>query len=162
MRIARSDYSRALRMAVVISLVVASASLSSPSPASASDGCYPYWGVGQQDNYYTASDGTRLHGWLIYNRCLTWGLNQFRYSYGQDSRYCDGCSFKDIPYHYIHGRAWMCGTKFFDSSSAEYNWHYAYLGYTRWSDHAICGKQADVYGQFQRSGYWYHDYYLNW
>lgn len=119
------------------------------------------WGSGRQDNYYTAYDGTRLHGWMLYSRCFN-GLNQWAYSYGQDSRYCDGCSFKNISIHRIHGKAWMCGNLFFDKSVQNNNWSSAYLNWTRWSDHAVCGKQADVSGHFERTGYWYHDYYMNW
>lgn len=107
-----------------------------------------------------------MHAWLgMCSTETTEGKNgayvQWNYYYGSDSRYCGGCNYYQIDTVWIEGRAWDCGSQYYDSIAS------ANPGYVTGEQSPYtsagndCGAQADLQANWQSTNNWGASAYVN-
>ena len=158
-----------LLVAVALSGALLGGRAAAPESASAHDGCGDQnWKVGQVDWFFTAPGSTRLHGWVVQHECRSGGgtyLGERFYQFGQDSRYCDGCAYKNVSKNSVKARSWVCGTLWYNPATRT-NTSSAYLNIVSpWKHYGGCGPQADSgtsgLSYWEVTGSWKHSYYLD-
>ena len=92
------------------------------------------------------------------HKCLDFGLQEFSWTYWQESK-TGGGSHLYIK-HFLRGRAWSCGSLFFDETvTVNSSWRTSlYSGY---GNHSLCPPQGDVYGELTKVGDWKWTWYRN-
>lgn len=127
-------------------------------PAGATDGCGGDYRIIDRRDAYGYPTGASLRGHLENNRCLDFGLQEFRWYGWQESKTSSGSNL--YVQHYLRVRGWTCGSLYADdSASAASTWRtWIRTGY---SNHNLCPPQGDAYGEFTGSGYWRWTWYRN-
>jgi hypothetical protein len=155
---------------LILAFVIASTLLTSPiglATVSAHDACdfHDQWRT-RRDAFFTLGS-YRLHAWLVGHDCertcpdCIWYTGERRFEYGQDSRACDGCAYKNVTRNQVDAaRAWVCGTLWFNTTRS--NTNAAYLDFfSGWKHYGTCGRQADDSGFWDVPGYARKWYYLS-